>query len=281
MRSLLLSLLLLSIVSCEYTIMDVSVHNGVINWAQVKASGLVDGVIIRCGYGDDLTYQDDTQYHYNVKGCIDNGIPFGVYLYSYANTEAQARSEAAHVLRLVNPYKNQLSLPVYYDLEQPGTENVAVSNGLIFLKILQENGYKVGVTGTESWFNVYFGSSFNAYSQWVAKYGPDDGLPHTPPKVTGRVDMWQYSSKCYVNGVSTNVDLSKYYGSLNGSGSSGTNPGTTPENPSSGDDGLHNKTIDQLAREVIAGLWGAGDERRRRLGDLYDAVQQRVNEILG
>ena len=76
---------------------DVSYHNGTINWEQVKASG-VDFVIIRCGYGRDERGQDDRQWYRNVSECERLGIPFGVYLYSYAKDTDSARSEAQHGL---------------------------------------------------------------------------------------------------------------------------------------------------------------------------------------
>lgn len=61
---------------------DVSEHNGQINWEQVKASG-VEFAIIRCGYGQNKTGQDDKQWIRNVTECERLGIPYGVYLYSY------------------------------------------------------------------------------------------------------------------------------------------------------------------------------------------------------
>ena len=83
---------------------DVSEHNGVIDWEQVKNSD-VKFVIIRCGYGQDYTSQDDLYWERNVKECVRLGIPFGVYLYSYAMTPAAAKSEAERVLRLISGYK--------------------------------------------------------------------------------------------------------------------------------------------------------------------------------
>ena len=80
---------------------DVSEHNGNIDWAKVKASG-VNFAIIRCGYGSDYTYQDDKKWLQNVKGCKAAGIPFGVYLYSYAKNTTMAASEAQHVIRCLN-----------------------------------------------------------------------------------------------------------------------------------------------------------------------------------
>ena len=70
---------------------DVSEHNGTINWEAAKADG-VEFAIIRCGYGSDYTSQDDEQWLHNVTECERLGIPYGVYLYSYADTLDKARS---------------------------------------------------------------------------------------------------------------------------------------------------------------------------------------------
>ena len=82
---------------------DVSSHQGEINWEAVKNSG-IDFAIIRCGYGDDLTQYDDFYWKRNADECTRLGIPFGVYLYSYAASIGEAQSEASHVLRLIEGY---------------------------------------------------------------------------------------------------------------------------------------------------------------------------------
>lgn len=88
---------------------DVSHYNGNIDWKTVAESD-IDYAIIRCGYGNDQTNQDDKYWQQNVKGCEDNNIPYGVYIYSYATTKEMALSEAKHVLRLVDGHK--LSFPI-------------------------------------------------------------------------------------------------------------------------------------------------------------------------
>ena len=98
-------------------LIDVSYHNGTIDWEKVKSSG-VQGAILRCGYGDNIASQDDKQYKRNADECTRLGIPWGVYIYSYAKNTTQAKSEAEHVLRLVAPYKDKMSYPVFYDLEE-------------------------------------------------------------------------------------------------------------------------------------------------------------------
>ena len=80
---------------------DVSYHQGTIDWEKVKNSGQVDFAIIRCGIGMDQTNQDDTQWENNTSECERLGIPYGTFLYSYADTVEKARSEAQHVIRLV------------------------------------------------------------------------------------------------------------------------------------------------------------------------------------
>lgn len=102
---------------------DVSYHNGDIDWAKVKAAG-ISFALLRCGYGNDERNQDDIKFVQNVKGCEDNGIQYGVYLYSYAvdndkekTLEDMARSEAEHVLRMIEEAGAKPTMPVYYDIE--------------------------------------------------------------------------------------------------------------------------------------------------------------------
>ena len=85
---------------------DVSKFQGEVNWEQAKAAG-IDFAIIRCGFGGEWDgqeegwAQDDDQWRRNADECTRLGIPFGVYLYSYATNEEEARSEADHVARLL------------------------------------------------------------------------------------------------------------------------------------------------------------------------------------
>ena len=63
-------------------IIDVSKWQGVINWDAVNVA--IDGAIIQCGFGDDITSQDDPYFLRNIQECDRLGIPYGIYLYSYA-----------------------------------------------------------------------------------------------------------------------------------------------------------------------------------------------------
>lgn len=180
---------------------DVSFAQGVIDWNKVK--GQIDFAIIRCGYGDNIASQDDSQWKRNADECTRLGIPFGVYIYSYATTVAQARSEAEHVLRCVKGYK--LSLPIYLDLEEPGTESGATGRAKIFADIIEKAGYWCGIYANLNWWNNYLGGLGNRYTKWVAQY-------NSTCDYAGGHDMWQYTSQGTVPGIgSGNVDMNECY----------------------------------------------------------------------
>lgn len=191
----------------EKRLIDVSYHNGNVDWAKVKTQ--VDGVIIRCGYGDNIEAQDDKKYLEYVDACIAYGIPFGFYLYSYAKTSKQVQSEVQHTLRLITPYKEQMSYPVYLDLEEPGTETGAKERAITFCSALEKEGYFVGVYASEYWWNNYL-TGLDRFTKWVAKYGVNDGLAHTKPSAAG-MDIWQYTSAGKIDGIPGNVDINICY----------------------------------------------------------------------
>lgn len=148
---------------------DVSYHQGTIDWVKVKNSG-VSFAIIRCGYGSNFTSQDDTQFLNNVRGAQANGIDIGIYLYSYAqNTtgnDSSATSEAEHVLRLLNEAglePNDLAYPVYYDLEENSQANLGPSKiadlATTFCNIISDAGYDVGIYANQNWWRNYLTDS--------------------------------------------------------------------------------------------------------------------------
>ena len=188
----------------ELKLIDVSTHQGKIDWKEVKKH--IDGAIIRCGYGRDIISQDDRRYVENVEACIKYNIPFGVYLYSYAKDLDGAKSEAKHVLRLLEPYKNDLSYPVYYDLEEAGTENGAVERALAFGEIIEAEGYWCGIYANQYWWRTYLKNGLDRYTKWVAKYSDEK-----PSGISGTYDIWQYSSKGSVPGIEGNVDMNICY----------------------------------------------------------------------
>lgn len=208
-------------------IIDVSIHNGSINWAKVKAAG-VEGAIIRCGYGRDFKRQDDARFKENIEGALAQGLRVGVYLYSYAKTIESAKSEAAHVLRLIEPYKTKLTLPIYYDLEEPGTERGAKERAIVFGDIIEKAGFWVGIYASLSWFTTYL-KGLDRFTKWIAAWGANTGKPGTKPAIS--CDLWQYTSNARVNGISGRVDASELLNDKIGGyigSASATKPTTKP-----------------------------------------------------
>ena len=186
---------------------DVSHHNGTINWSKAKAAG-VDYAIIRCGYGMDQKDQDDSQWEANADACEKYGIPYGTYIYSYATTTARARSEADHVLRLIKG--RDMDYPIYFDMEDVTLEKLsAKTKGDIaeaFCDRIEAAGYEAAIYANTNWFTNYLTDSrFDQWDKWVAQY-------NTACTYKGTYSMWQCSSKGRVNGISGNVDLNIDYG---------------------------------------------------------------------
>lgn len=187
---------------------DVSQWNGNIDWAKVKKSD-VDYAIIRVGYGDNYTYQDDTYFKKNADACVANKIPFGVYIYSYSMNTSQALSEANHVLRLIKGYK--LDFPVYYDLEDYSQTKLSKttlgSMAKTFCNAIQKEGYEVGIYANLNWWNNYLtNSAFNntSWYKWIAQYNYQCDYKKS-------YTMWQCTSDGTVSGMSGRVDLNFWY----------------------------------------------------------------------
>lgn len=228
-------------------IIDVSYHNGTINWEAVKSSG-VDGAIIRCGYGDNITSQDDKQWKRNADECTRLGIPFGVYIYSYAKSDAQAKSEAEHVLRLIKGYK--LSYPVYYDLEESGTQSGVVGRAKIFCEAIEAAGYWAGIYCNKSWWDNYLYPLGDTYTKWIARYNNTLGMQG--------VDMWQYTSDGSVSGISGRVDMNYCYRDFPSeiTGNTGGNIAATPSTPTTSASAPASKpTINFKYRVKAGGKW--------------------------
>lgn len=253
-------------------IIDVSQWQGRIDWEKVKQSG-IDGAIIRCGFGSDIASQDDPQFERNADECERLGIPYGVYLYSYAKNEDMARSEAAHALRLCKGRK--LSYPIYFDTEENGTQSVSKACAIAFCEAIEDAGYWAGVYASLSWWQTYL-NGLDAYTKWVAQWGA--------AKVGMACDMWQYTSDGTVNGIGGRVDMNYCYRDfpkeINGTAKKPTSTAKPAKKPAAS---KKKKSIATIANEVIAGKWGNGDTRKKKLkaaGYDYSKVQAKVNEIM-
>ena len=189
---------------------DVSRHNGTIDWNAVKASG-VDYVIIRCGYRGSATgvLIEDQSFRTNIKGATAAGLKVGVYVFSQAINEVEAVKEASLAVSLVKGYN--LTYPIFIDTESSGgradkidrATRTAVVNA--FCQTVASAGYKPGIYASKTWFEdkLNMGAIGN-YKIWLAQYS-------TAPTYGGRYDMWQYSCKGKISGISTKVDLNYSY----------------------------------------------------------------------
>ena len=189
---------------------DVSEFQGKIDWEKVKNDG-IEFAILRCGYGMDFSNQDDVEYERNANECERLGIPYGVYLMSYANTVEKARSEAKHVLRLIEGRK--ISLGVWHDIEDNGTSGAINKETLTniintFCNTIKNAGYKVGVYANLNWLENKLEKTIkDNYDIWVAQY-------YSKCEYEGKYIMWQHTSSGKVNGISTNVDMNILYEDL-------------------------------------------------------------------
>ncbi|MBQ3052110.1 MAG: glycosyl hydrolase family 25 [Clostridia bacterium] len=241
---------------------DVSKYQGTIQWDKVKPN--IDFAILRCGFGSDITRQDDVCFERNVAECERLNIPFAVYLYSYATTEQKIDSEIAHTLRLIGSHK---PFYVYFDMEDNSTTKLGKAKLTAFAKRFCEGikakGFKVGVYANQHWFTNYLDVAElhrSGYSIWCAKYSS------AKPNIAAPYDIWQYSSKGRVDGINGNVDMNYMYNDVRN---------VTVSTPIK-------KTVSELAQEVLAGKWGNGQERKEKLtqaGYDYNAVQKEVNKL--
>lgn len=190
----------------DFNCIDVSEHNGLIDWSAARADG-VSFAFIRAGFGQDYESQDDKYFHINMENAIEAGVKVGVYFYSYATTAAQAIGEAEHCCRLIAPYKNKISFPVFYDVEESKIEHHIEETIPAFINYMNDHGYNAGVYCTVSWFDDYFKPIDCSYF-WLASWGSDDGQPHTKPQWC---DIWQYTSRGNVDGIEGYTDCDILY----------------------------------------------------------------------
>ncbi len=250
-------------VATKLNVIDVSECQGTIDWDTVQNH--IDGAILRCGLGSDIKSQDDAQFSRNLSECERLGIPHGVYFVTYATNATMVQSELSHILRLINGHSYEL--PIYIDVEVLGTESYAATACNALCKGLEEAGYTAGVYASTSWWDDYL-ASVTSYRRWVAQWA-------SKCTYTGDYDIWQYSETGTVDGISGTVGLDYCYTPfaemVSGTGSTATT------------DTTETKTADEIAAEVIAGLWGNGDERKAALtaaGYDFSEVQTAVNALM-
>lgn len=192
---------------------DVSNAQGNIDWNKVKSAG-VEFVIIRCGWGSDSVKQDDPKFNEYATQCEKLGIPYGVYLYSYALNIQSVVSEANHTLRMLANHKPKYG--VWFDMEdadhykQKNGFNVYANRQLVtdmcktYCDAIKSHGYECGIyAALDYWKNVLYKDRLKQYPLWCACWGPSN-----PPM---DCTIWQYADNGSVAGINGKVDMDIMY----------------------------------------------------------------------
>lgn len=229
---------------------DVSHHNGIIIWDLLKKN--IDFAIIRCGYGQNITQQDDRRWAYNVSECERLLIPYGVYLYCYADSEKRIDGEIQHMERLLENHNPVCG--VWLDLEENGTEHLFSSHAEAFYNHFKDR-YITGIYANKSDMENYLRDIPSGCHRWVAQWNSECTYKEN-------WTIWQHSSDGKLDGCKTRIDLNyaeKFWSS-------------------------RQQSLQDVANDVIKGLYGNGEERKRRIpaetAFSYTEVQSLVNEML-
>lgn len=193
---------------------DVSQHNGIIDWQAVRRSG-TGFAMLRAGYGRHT----DEQFKRNAAECNRTGLPCGVYWFSYALNAEQAAEEASACLEAIRPY--EIQYPVGFDLEYDSVQYArrqgvrigmkqASEMARTFLRAIQNAGYHAMNYANPDFLRRYFDKRVQTeFPVWLAQW--PSGVPklEQPPR---RCTIWQYSERGRVAGITGPVDLDVSYG---------------------------------------------------------------------
>ncbi|MBQ6864150.1 MAG: hypothetical protein IJO14_07930 [Clostridia bacterium] len=255
---------------------DVSTHNGYIDFKKVKAAG-IDNCIIRCGftgYGSAQSLNKDDKFEINYKNAKEAGLRVGAYYYAVATSEADADREAAFVLSLLKD--KQFELPVYYDVEDnhdvtaagvhpQNMQNLgkAKLTAVVdrFCSTVEKAGYFTGFYTSTWWVNNLLDMSvLSRYTLWLAQWA-------AAVTYKGSYGIWQYSSTGSVDGITGNVDMNYVYQDfttpirrlgLNGFAAQTPEPPAEPEEPTvvMGDVNADGKVTEEDARLILRAAAG-------------------------
>lgn len=242
---------------------DISEHNGSIDFAKVKGAG-IEFVIIRVGWiGNKENHTIDKKFEEYYKNAKSVGLKIGFYVYSYVESE-----EA--MLSAINWVKNQISgktheYPIFLDIEDKQISGLTKEKQTNLCKYFCDNFKNSGVYANLDWFNNKLNvSELINYKIWLAQWTSSKN--HS---ANFKVDLWQYTSEGKVSGINSNVDMNYCL-----------NCNENQENTNI----TGQLSLIDIANKVIKGEYGNGEERKIKLtneGYNYDEVQAKVNEILG
>lgn len=189
---------------------DISKHNGNIDWNAVKNSG-VQYVILRCGYRGSASgvLVEDQKFKSNIQGATAAGLKVGIYFFSQAVNEVEAVEEASMTLSLIKNYR--ITYPVYIDVESANGRADGISKAArtsvinAFCQTIRNSGYTPGLYANKNWLTEKIDTgALGGCKIWLAQYV-------AAPTYGGRYEMWQYSSRGSIAGIKGNVDLNVSY----------------------------------------------------------------------
>lgn len=197
--------------AATYFGIDCAKWQGAIDWAKVKKAGVQFAIL-------KVTQKNNTvesAFEKNYKGCIDQGIPVGVYRYVYAKTAAAATAEAKAIVSVLKGKK--IPCGVWLDMEDSSIRGIGKSalNAVIAAErqVLEAAGYQVGIYCNQNWYNSVLDVDKLDLPFWIAKYGTNNGKQQAKPVVKSKHTLWgwQYSSVGRVSGISGSVDVNVAY----------------------------------------------------------------------
>lgn len=193
---------------------DVSEFQGEIDWQQVKDFG-VEFVIIRLGYrayGETGTLVLDTGFENNMQGAIEAGLDVGVYFFSQATSDEEAKEEAEYVLDKIAPYK--INGPIVFDTEEikykeartdGNTIEQYTNNCILFCEAMKEAGYEPMIYANMKWMAFMLDlEQLDSYSFWYSDY-------HEEPQCPYEFEMWQFTESGVVPGIESNVNMNLWF----------------------------------------------------------------------
>lgn len=260
---------------------DISEHQGSFQLIDALNDGY-EFAILRAGYtgyGASRSKNKDAWFEDFYRQSRDINYPVGAYWYSCADSADQGRIEAEYCYQNCLKGK-QFEFPIYIDVEDYHwqiSNRQGVTDAIkAFCDYLEDKGYFVGVYASLSWFyNNFYTDQLTEYTKWIACWDSDK-----PEVDINGFDMWQDSSSGQIGWfrIDTNISFEDFPKIIKELGYNGYQKTDIPEPLPEPE-----KTIEELAQEVLDGKWGNDEERYNRLTEAgydYEAVQNKVNEIL-
>ena len=193
----------------ENVVIDVSAHNGNIDWATVKRDSGIYGVIVRISAA---AQNEDSKLATNVAALKQYNIPYGIYIYSYAENYDEGVYYGDWTNKIINKYNLNPTLGIYLDLENSDSYNQKILDSIngtfIYTDIVK--GYVSKVPNARIYANLNYANGvlntpyLRSKLTWIAQWG-------SKCDYTEYYNLWQYTSKGSVPGINGNVDMSYYY----------------------------------------------------------------------